>query len=118
MAKEEIRAKIAKNIKRFDLCALIKLLKSLGYQREQIVFEGNSSQVSHSNLCHEISFDEHRVRIVVNIGLLGSSSSLPSFFQELIEKEDINSEKFISFLNFFNHHLIDAFIQMTPAGDQ
>lgn len=113
MAKEDIRTKIAKNIKRFDLCALIKLLKSLGYQREHIVFEGNNSQVSHSNLCHEIKFDERRVRIVVNIGLLGSSSSLPSFFQEMIEKDDINGEKFTSFLNFFNHHLVDAFIQMT-----
>ncbi|HUD01404.1 MAG TPA: hypothetical protein VMR37_03700 [Rhabdochlamydiaceae bacterium] len=115
MAKEEIRAQIAKNIKLFDLCALLKLLKTLGYQRENILLEGTSSQISHSNLCHEIKFEEHtsQVKIVINMGLLSSCSSLPSFFQNLIEKEDINSEKFMCFLNFFNHHLIDSFLQMT-----
>jgi len=115
MAKEDVQAKIAENIKHFDLCALIKLLKSLGYQRGNIVFEGNSTQISHSNLCHEIQFEEEpfRVRIVVNLGLLSSSSSLPSFFQQLMDKEDINPEKFTSFINFFNHHLIDSFLQMT-----
>jgi hypothetical protein len=112
MTKEELQEKITKNIKRFDLCALLKVLKVLGYQRDKIVFEGNSSQVSHSNLCHDIKFDAV-VTIIINIGLLSPCSSLPSFFQELVEKEDINSEKFICFLNFFNHHLIDSFLLMT-----
>lgn len=114
MAKESVQAKIVKNINRFDLCALIKLLKYLGYQKEHILFEGNTRQISHSNLCQEIRFEEKplRVTIVLNLGLLSSNSSLPSYFQQMMEREDINSENFTRFLNFFNHHLINDLLQM------
>lgn len=115
MRDEQIQHKIAQNIKSFDLCALLKLLKTLGYQRGNIIFEGNTNQVSYTSLCHQIHFEENprRVRVVVNIGLLSPLSPLPSFFQSLIDNEDVNSARFTSYLNFFNHRLMDNFILMT-----
>lgn len=115
MKDEKIQQKIAQNIKKFDLCALLKLLRTLGYQRANVIFEGNTNQASYNSLCHAIYFDEdpRRARIVVNIGLLGPLSPLPSFFQNLVDREDVDSTRFISYLNFFNHRLIDNFIRMT-----
>jgi len=115
LVKEPLQEKIASNIQSFDLSALLKLLAGLGYAQEDIYFEGNNAQISHKSLCHEIRFEDHkpRVRIVLNLGLLSASSSLPSFFQKFIETEDVNTDQFIRYLDFFNHHLIDLFLQMT-----
>lgn len=113
--KEKLRKKLETEIKRFDLCALLKLLRSKGYSREDIYFVSNNNQVSHASLCEEILFtpDLCQVTIVLNMGLLASGGSFPSYIQQFIDTEDIKPEPFLRFINFFNHHLVDTFLQMT-----
>ena len=110
-----LRKKIEARIKHFDLCALLKLLRSQGYSREDIYFVSNNNQVSHASLCEEIHFspDLSQATLVLNMGLLSSGGSLPSYIQQFIDTEDIKGEPFLRFINFFNHHLVDAFLQMT-----
>lgn len=113
--KDELRKKLEANIKRFDLCALLKLLRSLDYSRDDVYFVSNSNQVSHASLCEEIRFspDYSQVTLVLNMGLFSSAGSLPSYIQQFIDTEDIKEEPFLRFINFFNHHLMDTFLQMT-----
>lgn len=113
--KEELRLKIEKNIKQFDLSALLHLLKANGVRSEHIYFLSSNSLSSPPNLCESITFsnDAPKVTIMLNMGLLGSNSSLPSFLQELMDREEIQTECFIRFLNFFNHHLMDTLLQLS-----
>lgn len=113
--RESLHRKLQANIRRFDLCSLIKILKSLGYDRKDLYFISNNNQASHTSLCEKIEFDQHssQIKIVLNMGLLSSTGGLPSYIQQFIDTEDIKSESFLTFMNFFNHHLIDTFLQMT-----
>ncbi|HEY5260459.1 MAG TPA: hypothetical protein VIJ46_07405, partial [Rhabdochlamydiaceae bacterium] len=113
--QEELRKKLEANIKRFDLCPLLKLLRSLDYSRDDIYFVSNSNQVSHASLCEAIHFshDCSQITLVLNMGLFSSGGSLPSYMQQFIDTEDVKEEPFLRFINFFNHHLMDTFLQMT-----
>lgn len=113
--KKQLTRKISQKIKSFDICALLKLLESLGYSREEIYFESNSTPVSQGSICESILFSQDRapkVTIVLNMGLFGVCSPLPSFFLKRIETEEINSQLFIRFLSFFNHHLMQSFLNL------
>lgn len=113
--KEAIRKKIQKNIKNFEIIALLKLLRSQGIPRHEIYFECNTSLSSYNSLCHQIIFNETspKVTLVLNIGLLNAASLLPSYFQKLIDSADTNAGAFLRFLNFFNHHLIKSLVIMS-----
>jgi hypothetical protein len=109
-----VREKLKATIRQFDLCALLKVLKTLGYEREDLYFVSNNIQVSHASLCEEIHFStEGQVTIVLNMGLLSASGSLPSYIQQFLDTEEISADLFTRYINFFNHHLIDVFLQMT-----
>jgi len=113
--KKAVLRKISEQIKSFDLCALLKLLGSLGFAQEDICFESQLNLVSQGSFCESITFSNEKPRVVilVNMGLLSVCSSMASFFFKRIEKEEINGLLFIRFLNFFNHHLMQHFLQMT-----
>ncbi len=113
--KQSLCKKLKAEIKRFDFCALIKLLKQLGFGYEDLYFMSNDSSGSHASFCEEILFspDFSKVTLTLNMGLLSSSGSLPSYIQQLIDTEDIKEEPFLRFIQFFNHHLIHNFLQMT-----
>ena len=114
MGKKVLR-KIKTRIRSFDLFALVKLLQSLGYRSKEIYFESHISHTSARSLCEKITFSDKipRVRIALNMGLLSENTPLPSFFIKYLESEEIDGEKFIRFLSFFNHHLIQEFLKMT-----
>ncbi len=118
--RDEIRKKIEENIHCFDLCALIKLLEAHRIDRKNIYFECSTNQSSSNNLCQKIIFDEtsSHVTLILNIGLFTASSLLPSYIHRMIDTEEINSDAFNRFLNFFNHHMMDSFLQATlPESD-
>jgi predicted component of type VI protein secretion system len=99
---------IAENIKRFDLCSLLKLLKELGYQEEDIFFQSSANLYSPVSLCEEIIFQDGmpKVTIVLNLGLLNGNSPLPNFFREKMEEGEIDASKLTKYIAFFDHHLI------------
>lgn len=115
MRKKKILEEIKKKIWEFDLCTLVKTLENAGYHWKDIYFESNLNQTSPKSLCEGIDFSDEapRVRVSLNFGLLSIQSPLPSFFRKYIETEEINGDQFIRFLSFFNHRLIEEFLNMT-----
>jgi predicted component of type VI protein secretion system len=112
---ESVQERISRNIKRFDICALLKLLKELGYHKEDLYFESNADLSSPTSLCHAIFFSEQfpKVRIVLNLGLLSVNSPLPNFFRKKMDSGSIDPVLFSKFLGFFDHHLIKNLLSMS-----
>lgn len=113
----EIHERIAKNIKRFDICSLLKVLKEIGYKNEDLYFESHDDLSSRSSLCEAIFFSENfpRVRVSLNLGLLSANSPMPSFFRKKMDSGSIDPILFTRFLGFFNHHTIrDILLMSTP----
>lgn len=113
--KKNILKKIQRKIRSFDLCALIVLLEEIGFERKDIYFESHLSHSSAISLCEKILFFKGapKVRIYLNMGLLSSNTPLPSFFIKYIEKEELNADRFIRFISFFNHRLIQEFLRFS-----
>ena len=105
----------------FDLRALLRLLAHHGFQREDVVFESNADEVSGSALIHSVTFDPlpaRRVRIVLNMGLLGSNGLLPSYFARIIEQAP-DPQPYYDFIHFFDHVLLDRFVRSAfPEDDR
>lgn len=110
-----LQKKIEENIKRFDVCTLIKLLKNAGYENKDIYFQSSASLSSSAALCEGIFFSDSalKVTIILNMGLLSSNSPLPSFFRKKMDSGNINSTLFSRFLDFFDHHLIKNLLMMS-----
>ena len=110
-----IQQRIAKDIKRFDVCSLLKLLREIGYQSTDIYFESHSDLSSRSSLCEDIFFSENapKVRIILNLGLLSGNSPLPNFFRKKMDSGSIDPILFTKYLNFFDHHIINNLLLMS-----
>lgn len=110
-----IHSSISKNIKRFDICALLKLLYEIGYHKDEIHFESNPEFSSRSSLCEAITFSKStpKVRIVLNLGLLSANSPLPNFFRKKMDSGSIDPILFTRFISFFDHHIIHNLLSMS-----
>ena len=113
-----LHQKIALEIQRFDVFALLKLLEELGYQASDIYFQSNPSFSSSSSICQEIAFFDQvypKVKLTLNMGLLSNHSSLPSFFRKKMDDGSINPVTFARYLGFFDHYLIKTILGMGMA---
>jgi hypothetical protein len=114
-----LEERISARAREFDLGPLMRLLASIGYEREHILFESNPDPVSSPSLVEAVTFTpptadspsaERRVLVTLNLGLLGSNSLLPSYFLEIAEQSP-EPESFFNFIRFFDHRLLDAFLR-------
>ncbi len=114
MSQKKLLQKIEGRIRDFDLKSLVVALESVGIKRSEIYFESNPQNTSAKSLCESISFSKRfpKVRVVLNMGLLGANSPLPSYFQKLMDEEEIDAERFMRFLGFFNHLLIKQHLNL------
>lgn len=99
----------------FEVGPLLRVLDANGYPREKILFEGNPEPVSSSRMVESIRFladGSKRVVITLNFGLLGQGGLLPDYFFAIAERAE-NPENFYDFIRFFDHQLMDAFLQAT-----
>ncbi len=115
---ETFEARVERAARRFGLKALIDLLASRGYAREQILFQGNVEGGA-TSLVEGIEFrgdSSGMVVVTVNLGLLGDSSLLPSYFVREIERTS-DPEKFFDFIRFFDHRLISNYINAVWPED-
>jgi hypothetical protein len=102
------------NSTKFDLLALLRLLKEYGYN--SIWFESNDSSASEVSLIDKITFEKSRVIITLNIGLLSPQNELPSYFFHFRDTHLEVEDNFAVFLRYFDHILISNYIQnMYPA---
>ena len=108
--RRAFEARVSARARRFDLRALVELLGSRGYPRESLLFEGNLEGGS-SSLVHAVTFRQRpsTVVITVNMGLLGDSGLLPSYFLRLVERS-ADPDKFYDFIRFFDHVLIANYL--------
>lgn len=112
---DTVLSRIAENIKRFDVCSLLRLLYELGYQRSDIYFESNADWSSRNSLCESIIFSENdpKVRLILNLGLLSGNSPLPNFFKKKMDCGSIDPVLFTRYLNFFDHSLVSNLLHMS-----
>lgn len=104
-----LEQKIAREVQRFDFISLIHLLYTMGYSPEQILLVSHHQNCSQSALIQDIEFRHTpvpRVTISLNMGLLSAQSPLPSYFMKKIDEGFIDSDRFIKFLQFFDHLLL------------
>ncbi len=116
MEEREVFESINRQIDKFDLCALIKVLDLNGVNLEKLLFVGTQNLVSSSHLCEAVASTKDTITsatVKLNLGLLTASSPLPSYYRRCLEKGEIDEERFISFIQFFNHHVIKSIIKFT-----
>lgn len=110
----ELEIKISQRIHEFDLISLIRLLKFIGYQDEEIRFKSNVSISSQPTLIHGIEFrneqPSRRVIIIVNLGLLSAQNPLPNYFLKKMDDRMIDTQAFVDFIGYFDHCLIKNYL--------
>lgn len=105
---------VARRARAFELPALLRLLRRYGYDRDEIYLESNPEASSRASLVQDVAFESgppRRVVVVVNMGLLGSGSPLPSYFLRVIDEAD-DPQPFEDFIHYFDNvllgHLLSA----------
>ncbi len=111
--------RIARNACRYDLPALLTELHALGYHDDDIEFRSHRTSCHQAYVIESITFERQprqRAVITVNLSLLGPQSPLPSYFQQVLERQEGGSLS--AFLNFFCHRLLRADVMgMFPERD-
>ena len=100
-----LRRRISKQASKFDLLALLRALKHLGYAPSDLLFKNDPEEPAGHALISNVTFQEspHRhVAVTVNMGLLGPNSPLPSYFLRFLE-EVPDREAYLQFMGFFDH---------------
>ncbi|HNN90911.1 MAG TPA: type VI secretion system baseplate subunit TssG [Pseudomonadota bacterium] len=109
---EKMQRAICERAPRFGLSALLDAVHALGYTDEEIQLASHPTTAHQSSLVQAVRFaspPQRRVQIVLNVGLLSPQSPLPSYFQQVIDRQ--REGTLTSFLNFFAHHLLSQSVQ-------
>ena len=98
---------ISARARRFALAALLDALHALGYSDEEIEFQSHATSTHQASVIDAVRFagpPRRRVTVVLNLGLLAPQSPLPSYFQQVLERQVDGALS--GFLNFFSHRLL------------
>lgn len=97
-------AALAAAVRRFELPALLRVLRRRGYAAEDVWFESARGAPVSPGMIDSLRFEEAPRRVVVRLstGLLGADGPLPSYFQRFAE-ELTDPRPFLSFVRFFDH---------------
>ncbi len=108
----KFKALITKRIHDFDLLPLLCVLQKAGYGPDDILFTSNASICSQTGLIQDIEFLTEPVRavVVLNFGLLGAQTPLPSYFMKRMDAMYFDSRAFEDFVGFFDHRIIRSYL--------
>lgn len=117
----EQEARLKKRLTRtgssFDMLALLRALRVLRYEPDEIFFENNMEESPTRSLVRTVRFLDEPVRralVSVNMGLMGPNGPLPSYFHRFAEELG-DREAFDLFLGFFDHlSLKNLFASLYP----
>ena len=114
---ESRQARIERRAREFELGALLRLLGEEGYGHEDILLESNAESQAAAGVVEAVRFQENprRVSVVVNMGLLGDQSLLPSYFQEIVERAR-DPQPFFDFIRFFEKAIGNTFSNHNPCN--
>lgn len=116
LSEEERRdreRRVVEAAQRFDLGALMGVLRRLGYRPAQTLFESNSEEAGSEGIIERLCFEgerPRRVRITLNIGLLGRETLLPSYFFSVLRETD-HLERFQDFIRYFDDRLLANYVR-------
>jgi hypothetical protein len=110
MPKDTLEQRINHQIGEFDLISLLRLLKHKGYQEKFMRFDSYSSQTSQERLIRRVSINNEHVLIVVDLGLLGIQTPLPSVMIREIKPEIGQGSFSDKLLDMLDHTLILNYI--------
>ena len=93
----------------YDLSALISDLKKHGIK--EVRFKGNRNSASKTSLIESLDLSNapEVATLKLNLGLLSSSSALPSYFFKALEDDLLDLEHFNEFIGFFDHILLNEY---------
>jgi len=114
MKGEFLKKKLCDESRKFDLCSLVKFLEHIGYESEALLFKSHCSNASASSLCESVEFKEDHILkgiLLLNLGLLSGNSPLTDFLKQCLDDPSLDTDQFLHFLRFFDHHLIKNLVQ-------
>ncbi|TMQ12721.1 MAG: hypothetical protein E6J90_30255 [Deltaproteobacteria bacterium] len=97
-------ASIAAVARRFELPALLRVLRRRGYAPEDIWFESVRGAPASPGIVDSIRFEDAPRRVVVRLstGLLGTDGPLPSYFRRFADELG-DPRPLLAFVRFFDH---------------
>jgi predicted component of type VI protein secretion system len=116
-----LETRISQNSWRFDPINLLLVLIHIGYDMDDIVFCSHFSTSSQTRLIVSVEFQESpkKVRVTLNLGLLGAQSLLPNYLFKQVDDNTIEDQRFAKFFGFFDDRLLRRFLlAIYPEYDQ
>jgi hypothetical protein len=97
-------AALSRSARRFELSALLRVLRRHGYAPEDIWFESARGAPASPGMIDSLRFEGSPRRAIVrlSVGLLGSDGPLPSYFRKFSE-ELADPRPYLAFVRFFDH---------------
>lgn len=97
-------AALSRSARRFELPALLRVLRRNGYAPEDIWFESARGAPASPGMIDSLRFEGSPRRAIVrlSVGLLGSDGPLPSYFRKFSE-ELADPRPYLAFVRFFDH---------------
>jgi hypothetical protein len=97
-------AALAAMARRFELPALLRVLRGRGYAAEDIWFESARGAPRSPGIVDSLRFEDDPRRVVVRLaaGLLGVDGPLPSYFGRFADELE-DPRQFLAFVRFFDH---------------
>lgn len=118
--QRRLERQISRRARAFDVPALLRVLRWLGWREEELLFRSHLSTASPGALIHAVEFS-HRprreVRVTLNLGLLGPQSPLPSYFFRSLDTSAIDSARFVEFVGYFDHRVLRSFLKAIYPED-
>jgi hypothetical protein len=109
---------LADAARRFELPALLRVLRRRGFGPEAVFFESARGAPASPGLVDSVRFDEAPRRVVVrlNAGLLAPDGPLPGYFRRFTE-ELSDPRPLLAFLRFFDHVVADNLAYVAHPAD-
>lgn len=112
--------RVVERAREFDVRALVSLLRANGFGDDEIRFMSNSDTTSPRSLVERVEFKDdgaaHHAVVVLNLGLLGSRTLLPSYFVRALQtgRPDMDWGRaegaFANFIGFFDDRLLNTLV--------
>lgn len=118
--RRRVQQRVVQRAPSMEIPALLDLLSWLGWHADEVRFVSPPSSVSQPGMIAGVEFvDEPRhVNVLLNIGLLGAQSPLPSYFFKRMDQIGFDSGHFAEFIGFFDHAaLVDLLRAIYPEID-
>lgn len=114
----DFEARLRAGARRFEVGALLMLLRQRGYPRGQVLLKSHWSRASAATLIHRVDFRDRadpdatrRVAVVwLNMGLLSAQTPLPDHLLGLFEDPRVDEGRFADFVHYFDHVVLERYL--------